>query len=221
MVIYLLGMVAYHLYSERVDYLNLSEQQAVIDWAIKFVRDAALSLYICVSIVWGIWSYNSTTNKTKAKWAIFFPIAFGLFLAVSLGVMYHKYDDLVEHKAKIRISDNPVIEKGYSEYLSSSVHTVQEMHENTLLHASTVYMESGKIIEVLDPQGNIVRYEPTVDDIQFRKKAERVKVLEQHTLHSLKMAWLYTVFLLIASFLIACVATGVRYAYNQQLKRTT
>lgn len=220
MVIFLLGWLGHEVYSESIDYLELTDEQAMIDWGIKSVRDIALFLYVGVSIVWSIWSYKGARNKRKAKWSIVFSVGFGLFLAVSTLVMYQMYSDLVERRAAVNISDNPKINEGFAEYLNSSVHSVQQKHENSLLHGSTVFMESGSIIQVLDAEGNKVSYEPTAEDIQFRKKAERVKVLEQHSLHSLKMAWISLSTLLMLSILTGCIATGARNAYNQQLKRT-
>jgi len=218
-VVFLISWLGRELYSESLDYFQLTEDQSLIEWGIKAVRDTALFLFVGVSIIWGIWSYKDAPNKRKAKWSIGFSIGFGLFLAVSAGLMYQKYSEFVGQDVP-KISDNLDTINALGKYLDLPEHTVQEKSKNSHEFASTVFMESGMRIEVMDIRGNKVKYEPTPEDNEFRQKAERVRLLEQHSLYSLKMAWVSLSSLLIASILIGCIATGARNAYNQQLKRT-
>jgi hypothetical protein len=219
LVMFILGDLAQGLYSDRIDYLVLTDEQAFIDWGLKAIRDIGLFLFVGVSIVWSIWSYKEAPNKRKAKWYILFTVSVGIAFSAGTGYMYWQYSEILEREIP-KISDNPDTIEALRGYLDSPEYSVKEKSKNSHEFASSIYMETGTQIEVMDAQGNKVSYETTADDTQFRQKAERVKVLEQHTLHSLQMGWLSASVLLLVSILIGCITIGVRNAYNQQLHRT-
>ena len=196
--------------------MTLTEQEALIEWCLKAFRDLGAILFIGVSIIWSMWSYKGAENKRKAKWHIAFSLSLGLALSVGTGYAYSKYSALVEKRQTPLISNNPKIMQGFSDYLDSQEHSIQQRHENSLLHGSTVYIESGNIIQVMDAQGNMVLYQPTSEDIEWRKKSERLIVIEQHAKHSLKMATYTWVTVTLVSLIIGLVATGVRNAYNKR-----
>ena len=220
LVIYALGTFVQMYYAGTIDYMTLTEQEARTEWYLKAFRDLGLALFIGGSIIWSIWSYKGASNKRKAKWYIAFSLCFGLALSLGTGYAYSKYSALIEKRQTPLISNNPKITKGFADYLDSQVHSIQQRHENSLLHGSTVFIESGKRIEVMDAQGNMVIYQPTAEDIEWRQKAERAVVIEQHTAQSLKKAshiWLLVTFV---SLFIGLTAIGARNAYNKQLHRT-
>lgn len=216
LAIFLIGEVSHKYHSAGLDFFALTEEQAWIDWGLKAFRDTGLSLFVGVSIFWSIWSYKTASNKRKAKWYIALSTALGLTLAISAGYLYLTYSDAIEHRKSVLISDNPLIMKAFSDYLNSPDYSLQEKHDNSLLHGSTVYMESGLKIQILDAQGNKVIYEPTPEDLVFRKKAEKLKVHEQHTKHSLKMAAYIWSILLFSSVFIGIAAIACRNDYHKQ-----
>jgi len=220
LVIYILGSFSQMYYTESIDYLTLTERQAWIEWCLKAIRDLGLILFIGGSIIWSMWSYKESLNKRKAKWYIAFSLSLGLAFIIGTGYSYLKYSALVESRQSFKISDNPEIIKGFADYIESPVHSIQERHENSLIHGSTVFQESGNTIQVLDAQGNKVIYQPTAEDIDWRQKTERLIVIEQHTKHSLKTAVYTWAAVTFASLFIGLVAIGTRNAYNKQLHRT-
>jgi len=219
MVVFLISWLGRELYSENLDYFQLTESESLIEWGIKAIRDTALFLFVGVSIIWGIWSYRDAPNKRKAKWSLGFSIGFGVFLAISSGLMYQKYAEFVERNF-LNNPRPPETISALGKYLDLPDHTIQKKSKNSNEFASSVFMQSGKRIEVMNIEGNKVIYEPTPEDYEFRQKAERALVLEQHTLRSLKMAWLSLSSLLILSVIVGCVVTVIRNAYNKRLNRT-
>lgn len=216
LVIYILGSLSQRYYTDSIDYMTLTEQEALIEWCLKAFRDLGATLFIGVSIIWSIWSYKGAENKRKAKWYIAFSLCLGLAFSIGTGYVYSKYSAVVEKRQTPLISNNPKIMQGFSDYLESQEHSIQQRHENSLLHGSTVYIESGDIIQVMDAQGNMVLYQPTSEDIERRKKSERLIVIEQHATHSLKIATYTWVTVTLVSLIIGLVATGIRNAYNKR-----
>lgn len=203
-------------YADSIDYMTLTEQEARIEWYLKAFRDLGLALFIGGSIIWSIWSYKGAQNKRKAKWGIAFSLCLGLAFSLGTGYVYSKYSALVEKRQTPLLSNNPKITKGFEDYLDSQVHSIQERHENSLWHGSTVFIESGKRIQVMAAQGNKVIYQPTEEDIQWRQKEERLVVIEQHAAQSLKVASYNWLIVTIVSLFIGLVAIGGRNVYHKR-----
>jgi hypothetical protein len=216
LVIYTLGTFSQMYYADSIDYMTLTEQEARIEWYLKAFRDLGLALFIGGSIIWSIWSYKGAQNKRKAKWGIAFSLCLGLAFSLGTGYVYSKYSALVEKRQTPLLSNNPKITKGFEDYLDSQVHSIQERHENSLWHGSTVFIESGKRIQVMGAQGNKVIYQPTEEDIQWRQKEERLVVIEQHAAQSLKVASYTWLIVTIVSLFIGLVAIGGRNVYHKR-----
>ncbi|MEX1220482.1 MAG: hypothetical protein WEA82_00045 [Idiomarina sp.] len=222
-IIFVLGKLAQGLYSDRIDYLTLTDEQALIDWVLRAIRDIGFFLFVGVSIIWSIWSYKDSPNKRKAKWYILFTVSLGLAFSVITGYVYWRFSEISEivmPKTSDTLYTTEAFSEAFRNYLDSPDYSVKEKSKNSHEIASSVYMETGTQIEVMDAEGNTVSYEPTADDTRFRQYEERVKVLTQHNLQSLKMAWLSTSMLFLVSLLIGCIAIGVRNFCNKQRHQT-
>ena len=219
LVIYALGGLSHSYYSESIDYMTLTDHEARIDWVLKAVRDLGLTLFVGGSIIWSLWSYGNAQNKRKAAWYIVFSLSLGLALSVGTWYLYATYSAVAEKRQPSLISSNPSIAEAFSKYLKSPDHPIQERHENSLLYGSTVFIETGKKIQIMDAKGRMVVYQPTAEDKMLRQKEVRLVVMEQYAVNSLKSAAIHWVIVSCASLVIGLLALGSSNMRNKSLNQ--
>lgn len=217
LIVSLVSWTGLDLYSETLDYFQLTENQSRNEWLLRTIRDITISLFISVSIIWSIWSYSSASNNRKAKWAVILSIGFGILVSALTCFKHQEYEEVVD----LNLYNTPFPQEkinSLQEYLDSPKFDIQEKSNNSHRFASLVFKNNGQRIQIMNMKGEKVLYKPTAKEYEFRKNVSMLLVQQQHTLTSLKTAWIATSSLVLFSIAIGGISIRIRSFYKKSTK---
>jgi hypothetical protein len=185
--IYVIGAISHEIYSYDLDYLYLSETQSTINWLIMLIRDVGLMIAASLAVIMSITDYKQTKSKTKAKLFVTASILFCIFLGGASGYAHYL---LVKNPitGSAALLDNPDFLQTYEEKLILDDRALTERISYSNAIASSIYMDNGEIINVIDKNSKLVPYTPTSKDKKHNAELIKAKVLLDHTSQSLKNA---------------------------------
>ena len=215
--IYIIGTLGHELYSYDLDYLYLSEEQSTINWLLMLVRDIGLMSAASLATIMSLSSYSKAKNKTKAKLFITASIAFCI---LQIGTTSYAHYMLTNNaiSGSAVLLDNPDFLQTYEEKLSLNDKELTERIAYSNAIASSIYMDTGTIINVINLNGVIAPYCPTPEDEKNYAELTQAKALLKHTTKSLKYASMLWVALLFISVTIGVLLARRKSAYNELLQ---
>ena len=212
--VFIIGVIGHEWYSYDLDYLNLSETQSIINWLLMLIRDIGLMVAVSLAIIMSLANYNNTDNKTKAKLLVVASISFCIFQAGASGYAHYL---LIKNPitGSAVLLDNPDFLQTYEEKLILSDRVLSERITHSNAIASSIYMDTGEIINVINQDGDVKPYIPTLKDKKNNIELIKARVLLDHTTQSLKNASISWVVLLIISTIIGIIMSRRKTAYNK------
>ena len=218
-VVYIIGILGHELYSYDLDYLYLTETQSTINWLIMLIRDIGLMVAVSLAIIMSLADYKQAKSKTKAKLFVAASILFCVFLASASGYAHYL---LVKNPitGSAVLLDNPDFLQTYEEKLLLGDRVLTERISYSNAIASSIYMDTGEIINVIDSNGVLVLYTPTPEDKKNNTELIKAKTLLDHTKQSLKNSSILWVVLLLVSSIIGIIMARRKAAYNKSSNLT-
>lgn len=216
--IYIIGALGHELYSYDLDYLCITEEQATINWLIMLVRDIGIMSAASLAVIMSISNFIDSTNKTKAKLFIAGSISFCIF---QIGITGYAHYMLINNPmtGSAVLLDNPDFLQTYEDKLLLNDKELTERITYSNAIASSIYMDSGTIINVIDINGVIAPYFPTPKDEKSLTELTKARALLEHTTQSLKNASIVWVVLLLFSITIGVVLVRRKTAYKTNKDR--
>ena len=217
--IYIIGILGHEIYSYDLDYLYISEEQATINWLLMLIRDIGLMLAASLAVIMSFSNYSESKNKTKAKLFIVASISFCIFQISATGYAHYMLKSNPVTGSAVLL-DNPDFLQTYESKLTLKNKKLTERVTYSNVIASSIYMDTGTIINVIDLNGVIAPYHPTPEDEKSHTELTKAKALLEHTTQSLKNANIVWVVLLLLSITIGVVLVRRKSAYNKSLQLT-
>lgn len=207
-LVFVCAFAVHKLYTAELDYANLSQSQAWTEWLIRVVQDVALWTAAFVAIVYSIWNYKNEQNRTKAIAYVALSVSFVLFQAAFLYYASHQMTVLVQdftdpHPMQYSKQDA-------ADFIASKTHTLDDKVRFSNMVAADIYQYTGASIDVIDEQGVIRPFQPSVSNMEVWKKLSQMKVQTQHMIKSFRYGCYSWLGVLFASLCVAGIAVAKR-----------
>jgi hypothetical protein len=217
LLIFGLGYIGNQLYVEHIDFMNLTQQEANIQWALGLIRDIGYVFLCFFAISGSIFKYKITKNKIKAKINIVLSVGFVLSVSIFSSYLYYEMSQFPPVTGTI-LERTPNLLKKHKSWLKENDGNQEEKIKRTNLMASMVYKDSGIFLDVLNENGLIITYAPTEKDVQLRRDALRAEQLMKHSTKALLGASIVNWAVLFCGVIIGLVSARWRRSYNKAIK---
>ncbi|MGH7885769.1 MAG: hypothetical protein ACRENO_08760, partial [Thermodesulfobacteriota bacterium] len=158
--------------------------------------------------IYCIWIYPAAKNKSKAKLAIAACVLFNLFFIITAAFSYYIASNTFQKTKTIledsRFKEPEILEKIQKKILSNDM-TLDNKIEYSKIAASMVYKDTGKKINVVNEQNEIIEYEPTIEDKKLYSKTRKAISILDQTIESFKGAAILWTIVLVLSLIIGSV----------------
>jgi len=204
LVVFLASIIGHKIYISNLDFMHFTKCQALTEWIIRVIRDISLGVIISIGIISSISNYAIVKNRLLAKLWIALSVTSCLMLSV---MPYFISIELEKHLSILSEPDpleNPIKMKDYEKRILSKKSLSEKISLSKNI-ASTVYVKSGKAINVVDKNNQLTPYIPSQNDIKRHNEFVHTKKMMKHTISSLKKAifvWAFVLFISIAIGLI-------------------
>lgn len=122
-----------------------------------------------------IWSAFRYRDKVAFSDRVAYPICMFLGFSYCVSMTYfHGIADEIEIEKMTILQRHPDFIETYEDYLNSGRAKLIESFSINENIASTLYIDEGIIVDIVDENGKRVRYVPTKTDKQSRKSNQRV-----------------------------------------------
>lgn len=223
LIMYIYGEIGYSYYIEKLDLFDITKKNIFLS-VFGLIRDVGLAFCLSGAIIYSFWSYPDSKNKSKAKFAIIACILLNLFFIIISAYSYHIAANNFQKAKTIledsRFADPEFLEK-YEKKISSNDMKLDEKIRYSKIVASIVYKDTGKKINVVNKQNEIVSYEPTAEDKELYSQTKKTIYVMENTLHSLKFAAIFWMSVLILSVIIGFLVMKKRSNKNGLYDATT
>jgi len=206
--------IARELYVSDLDIMALNDSQAQIHWFLTLAWGISLQAAASLAIFASIWHYSRATNKLLAGSAIVLSLGFSACYAYQ-SYMGIQATALLGDKEFAFSKESEAVSQNITRILESEGQPLKEKVETSNFYASRIYIESEKIIDVIDINGKLVPFTP--DKKTLEKRAQymwneaTIKNLSE-TFTSSFYRWLA---ILIGSALAGLIAVSFRRRYQQ------
>jgi len=204
LIVYLASSIGHQIYTSNFDFLHFTKAQANTEWIIRTIRDISLVITLSIGIITSIADYATAENKLLAKLWIVLSISSCLFLSIQSYFSYMQFNKSVYILEKPDPLENYIKTKDYEKRIMHSKSLSEKISlSNTV--ASRVYINSGKIINIVDKNNKFIPYIPSQNDIKKRNEKIHLNNMIKYTINSLKSAiyvWAFVLFISIAIGLI-------------------
>lgn len=206
--------IALDFYISDLDIFTLNDSQTQIHWLLTRVRGIALQAAASLAIFASIWQFPQATNKLLACSAVVLSIGF------SACYTYQSYTGmqataLLSNKEFAFSSESKAVSRNIAQILESEDKSPEEKTETSNFYASRVYVESEKIINVIDLGGKLIPFTP--DQKTLKKRALFTEAEE--TINSSNSAFTTNFYqwlaILCGSTLAGLIGLGFRRRYQQ------
>jgi len=219
-LIYLISGISHGIYSNNIDLLNLSEKQSQIEWLLRSFRDVGIIVAASCAIILSFLNYAESQNKLKAKFWVILSVSFCLSLSAASYLMYKQSEQLLLIMKTPTIFIEPDKIKSYEKQIISNKYSLREKIKLSKSIASNTYIESGKILNIINKKGMLSPYEPSVKDIEKYNKSLHMIKIQEHTLTSLKYSVILWLVVLFISIITGIISYQRKIAYNKSFKLT-
>jgi len=163
--------IARELYVSDLDIMALNDSQAQIHWFLTLAWGISLQAAASLAIFASIWHYSRATNKLLAGSAIVLSLGFSACYAYQ-SYMGIQAAALLGDKEFAISNDIQAVSDNIARILNSGQEPIEEKVDFSAFEASLVYIESEKIINVIDLNGNLVPFTP--DKKTLEKRAQYI-----------------------------------------------
>lgn len=207
-LIFCLGSLGNSLYIENLDFLNLSSEQAKIQWIIGLIRDVGFWLFSALAIIYSIYNLNGDKNGS-AKFYVFVSVTFSLYWSVLPTYTYIKLAQTPPVRVSI-FKERPDFYENYQNFLDDNDKNEEELKKTTVMIASTIYHDTGVVVPIIDDNGNKTPFVPSDDDRKTYNDLVHAENLINHTKKSVKLASITNWSVMILSVLIGLLIARMK-----------
>lgn len=215
-LVFILGDAGHDYYVKNIDFMSMSEKQAMTEWLLRLLRDIGIFLAAALSIILSFSKYPSSKNKKIGAGLILLSVAFCVAMIAGSGYMYSSSKE-ISSALTINPLDKPGFIQKYKQQITSTIKPLPERVRLSKSVASSIYRDSGAIVDVITEDGSLEPYTPSADDTNNRKKLLRAKSIALHTVESLKYASIAWLFILIVSVSIGALMLRRKSRIKQSL----
>jgi len=159
---------------------------------------------ISTGIIFSISNYATAKNKLLAKLWIVLSIASCLILSIMpyfTSIALEKYLSILSEPDPL---ENPIKMKDYEKRIMAKKSLSEKISLSKTI-ASTVYVKSGKVINIVDKNNQLTPYIPSKNDIKRHNEFIHTKKIMKHTINALKKAIFVWAFVLLISISIGLI----------------
>ena len=184
----------------ELDLKNLSKEDSFRFWVYSLIRDLGLIILISTMIINGIRSCRINGFKSRAMILLFIGLFLNIGLTIFSGYTYSKLKYI-----SVNLFDNTDkrIQKMLKKLNEKDLSKEMRIPLNRML-AEEYYVKQGKLINLIDKNGQQKAYEPSKEDVEFK---------EEYDLGKKNMDWLlksfYRAIYLCSSLLFISVIIGL------------
>ncbi|WP_045860089.1 hypothetical protein [Teredinibacter purpureus] len=216
-ILYLVFDFVHGYYLDSVNIMFLSEAESLHLGLLGFARTASLYLgFLLITIK----LFGPVRESSSKKSVTIFS------MCVFAGFMYclsFTYLNFVVLDAKLErpsiLKSHPDFLETYEKYLSSGRAAKEKIEGVTMQMASTIYIDEGIIVDVLDDNDRRVKYVPTKYDSETRRETTRAYDLIEWSNSAIResmiLSWSFFLFTICCTIFVYYW----RVAYNKVFKR--
>ncbi|MBU2918489.1 hypothetical protein KO505_11030 [Psychrosphaera sp. F3M07] len=211
--LYLIGLAAVKYYLSDINMLHITQEQSEILWQLGVVRDIGFWGFCFFAVVSPL---NNFLSKRKNKHLIFVAIAITGNL-VFIGFTLYNSSQLanIPPMTGQLFKGKPEILTEYREFLNPEHEDLKEHSKITKMMASAFFQDNGVIVEVVEENGELVKYKPSPENVKMRQEMLQADALIIHQAEAIKSAGNIHTLLLISAIFFGFMSPWILNKYKQ------
>ena len=194
----------------------MTPEQSSTIWLIQLVSSLGLSSYLLFSVIFSIYKLKSEPSGKNAKRNVWLNTGVSFFYAVSIGYIalgpLSSLAVAMKNYSPDRLTD-------YQAFLNSIDRSAEELVNSTNILAQRFYVDSGKIVQVINPEGLREDFIPSKKNIESRKYELKMRLLIDSLINSLKNTSVFHTCIFLVSIVLGMYSVSIVRAYNKLFKR--